>query len=158
MGARYEPVALIPFDEVKAAALRDAPFNAILAEWGMDEVLVAMTNLSASVQRQLHAKKDRDADWRDRAGHLQSCADGRIRALKQSISERNRRESATVEAAHRKYGAFAEELAMKLYLLDPAALRDIHGPGGHGSAEEWLHARRARAAERAQKEEVVAGG
>lgn len=150
--AALEPVALIPFDEVKAAALRDAPFNAILAEWGMDEVLVAMTNLSASLQRQLITKKDRDADWRDRAGHLQSCADGRIRALKQSISERNRRETASVEAAQRKYGDFAEQLAVKLYLADPAALRDIVGPGGYGTAEDWLHARRAKAAERAQKE------
>ena len=144
--------SLIPADQVTRGALRDDAFNELVREWGLDEARVAYAGLCGRLNQQL-AEGIRDQDWRKRAAHLQGCAASRVRVLNLRIKERNRQESGTVEAVSRKWSTFAERLAVALYLLDPAALREVVGPGdGAIDAEEWLHERKAAAARKAAKQ------
>lgn len=143
---------IIPAEQVTRGALRDDAFDALVQEWGIDEARVAYSALCGRLLQQL-ADRSRDRDWRKRAVHLQACSAARVHVLNHRIRARNKAESATVEATSRKWSTFAERLAQALYLVDPAALREVVGPGdGAIDAEEWLHERRAAAARKAARQ------
>lgn len=143
--------SIIPPDQVRLGALRDDAFDALVAEWGLDEARIAYAGLVRRLGQQIAERKDKE--WRKRALHLQSCGIARGRVLAERIKIRNRAESGTREAVERKWSSFAERLAVALYLIQPSALADIVGPGdGSIDAEEWLHERRAAAARKAARQ------
>jgi hypothetical protein len=145
--------SLIDPDELRRAIFDDDELEHIIDTWGLDEVRLAMTNLASLILMQFETKEEKSRDWKARAGFMLNKTNERVRLLKLRVSERNREETATADAAYKKWGAFAENVARTLYLIDPAALRNIAGPGGaHDiTAEEWLHLRLEKRARTAAK-------
>jgi hypothetical protein len=134
--------SLIDGNELREAIRSSDALEALIGTWGLDEVRLAMVETSQQISKQLQLNRDEDPHWRHRAVHMLKRTEALSRVLKLRISERNREESATVEAAERKWAVFAESVARALYLLSPEALRAVPGPD-HGdiTAEEWLHLR-----------------
>jgi hypothetical protein len=143
--------SLIDPDELRRAIFDDAELERLIVAWGLDEVRLAVTDLASLIRMQFETKEEKSRDWKARAGFMLNKTNERVRLLRLRVSERNRAETATVDAAHKKWSTFAENVARALYLIDPAALKEIPGPdGAHDiTAEEWLH---DRVAQRARKQ------
>jgi hypothetical protein len=133
---------LIDGSELREAIRSNDALEALIGTWGLDEVRLAIVETSQQISKQLQLNREQDPNWRHRAVHMLKQTEAISRVLKLRISERNREESATVEAATQRWSGFAESVARALYLLSPDALKAIPGPDlGEITAEEWLHLR-----------------
>lgn len=146
-----DQMLMIDLPRMRAAVRDEAAFGALVDEWGLDEVRLSLVALSDLIRVELPRRRRFPGERRELLD-LQRVVETRVHVVKMEIRDRNRAESATVEAIERKWSAFAEHVAEALYLLDPAALRAIAGPGdAEISAEEWLHLRKQRAARKAAR-------
>ena len=101
----------------------------------------ALIELKVSLVSQIQDFADvRDVDWNDRTRHKMRVIDSRISQINRLIVEQNKTNSATVEAASRKYSGFAFSLAVALSESDSAFLLDeIYL--GEIDARTWLEKR-----------------
>ena len=136
--------SMIDSREISRAAFRDEEFDALVSAWGVDEVLIGFRALAADLKEQL--RLGGDPEWRRRAGMLSARVDARISVLRADVAERNREETATVNAVTSKWGGFAQRLATALEAVDPYLLDTMQGPGDDITAAEWLAARREQQA------------
>lgn len=142
--------SIIESREIAQAALNDDTLQGLIDTWGLEEVVIGFRALAGDLHGQF-SYKGGDREWKKRAGHLFARVNARTAALSAELKRRNREETANVATLEKKWAAFAERVARRAYLIDPAALADIEGPGADITAEEWLYARMQQQASKASK-------
>ena len=129
-----------------------AGFEPFLEHDIVDRTRDVLTDITVVVEQQLiaHGDKPESADWARKAKGFQRQVVRRLVSAKSVIRARNRAETASVAAIEKKWADFAYDLAVELedsdagHFLDEIMLNDI-------TARQWLDAREAQQAAKAEK-------
>jgi len=143
---------------LKNALYQDRLWEVFAAPEHVDRTREELIELKGNIEAQINKWGNERPGWRPKARRLIMQIDIRLGLVKRIIADLNREESATVEAAQRKWAGFAFALAIALestssaHILDELELPRADA-GETITARDWIEARRAQQVDKAWKQQ-----